>query len=223
MAKILLAPSLLSADFSCLREQVALVEKSGAQWLHFDVMDGHFVPNITFGPLVVKALRKYSGMFFDVHLMITDPDKYIGEFAQAGAENITVHYETVTHLHRTLSLIKSHGCQAGLSFNPATPIDNELIDYLHEQLDLVLIMTVNPGFGGQKFIYPVLEKIKKLKKHLEEKNYRQIKIEVDGGVDSQTAGMVIAAGAEVLVAGSAVFAQPDIEVATKNLLQIINS
>lgn len=214
-----LSPSLLSADFADLKNQVAIVENAGCHWLHFDVMDGHYVPNITIGPLVVKALRKHSKLFFDTHLMITNPDDFIDEFAKAGTDSLTVHYETTTHLHRTLSHIKSLGVKTGLSFNPSTPINNDLIDYIAPHLDMVLIMTVNPGFGGQKFIPEVVGKIKRLNDYLQEKNYNHINIEVDGGIDTKTVKDVISAGANVFVAGSSVFGQSDIKIATTNMLE----
>jgi ribulose-phosphate 3-epimerase len=217
-----LAPSLLSADFANLKSQVEIVENAGAKWLHFDVMDGHFVPNITIGPLVVKALRKHSKLFFDTHLMITNPDNFIEDFVKAGTDSLTVHYETTTHLHRTLSHIKSLGIKSGVSFNPSTPINNDFIDYIAPHLDMILIMTVNPGFGGQKFIPEMINKIKKINDYLEEKNYNHINIQVDGGIDTNTIKDVIKSGANAFVAGSSVFAQNDIHQATINLLNIMD-
>lgn len=214
-----LSPSLLSADFANLKGQVEIVENAGCQWLHFDVMDGHYVPNITIGSLVVKALRKHSKLFFDTHLMITNPDSFIEDFVKAGTDSLTVHVETTTHLHRTLSHIKSLGIKSGISFNPSTPIDNNLIDFIAPHLDMVLIMTVNPGFGGQKFIPEMIYKIKKLRDYLDEKNYNHINIEVDGGIDTNTIKDVIKAGANAFVAGSSVFAQDNIKEATINLIE----
>ncbi len=199
---IWIAPSILSADFSKLGEEVKEVESAGADLLHLDVMDGAFVPNITFGPLVVEAIRKVSSLTFDVHLMIESPDKYIEDFAKAGADWISVHAEATIHLHRTVWKIKDLGKKAGVALNPHTPL--EVIKYLLEDLDYVVIMSVNPGFGGQKFIPWSLKKIKHLADLKKEQNLNFL-IEVDGGVNKNTAPEVIKAGAEVLVAGSAVF------------------
>jgi len=209
-----IAPSILSADFARLGEQVALVEEAGAEVLHIDVMDGHFVPDITIGPLVVKALRPHSRMFFDVHLMIENPERYIEEFAKAGADNITVHLEATPHIHRAVQQIKSLGLKAGVSLNPATPLDG--LKYILEDLDMVLIMSVNPGFGGQKFIPAVLPKIQVLRRHLEQMQ-SSCEIEVDGGINLDTAAAVVKAGADILVAGAAVFASPDPAQAVRQL------
>ena len=198
----LIAPSILSADFARLGEEVKAVERAGADYIHVDVMDGHFVPNITIGPLVVEGIKKATGLPLDVHLMIENPDLYINDFAKAGADIISVHAEAVNHLHRSLQLIGDAGCRTAVSLNPATPL--EAIEYVLEDLDMVLIMSVNPGFGGQKFIRGVLPKIGRLKKMIVEKDL-DIDIEVDGGVNSKTIGDVSAAGANIFVAGSAVF------------------
>ena len=199
---IKISPSILSADFSRLGEDVQAVDRAGADYIHIDVMDGHFVPNITIGPLVVEALRKVTAKPLDVHLMIENPDLYISDFAKAGADIITVHQEAVPHLHRTLQLIKSLGKKAGVSLNPATPV--ETLDVILDELDLVLIMSVNPGFGGQSFIPSALDKIRTLRQRITERGL-STELEVDGGVKIDNIREVVAAGADVLVAGSAVF------------------
>ncbi|WML51961.1 ribulose-phosphate 3-epimerase [Neobacillus sp. PS3-12] len=204
MVKI--APSILSADFAKLGAEVLDVEQGGADLIHVDVMDGHFVPNITIGPLIVEAIRPVTKLPLDVHLMIEDPDQYIEAFAKAGADYITVHVEATRHLHRTLHLIKSLGVKAGVVLNPATPV--ETIQHIIADIDMVLLMSVNPGFGGQKFIPEVLPKIKKVKELAAEKG-AAIEIEIDGGVNPETAKLCIEAGATVLVAGFAVYNQED--------------
>jgi ribulose-phosphate 3-epimerase len=210
----LIAPSLLSADFARLAEEVKAVESAKADLLHLDVMDGRFVPNITFGPLVISALRPHTSLPFDVHLMIVEPSRYIEEFAKAGADWICVHAEAEIHLHRTITRIKELGKKAGLALNPHTPL--EMIEYLLSELDFVLIMTVNPGFGGQKFIPQVLKKIERLRKMIDESGLKTL-IEVDGGLNKETAKDVISAGADILVAGTAVFKEKDYSLAIEAL------
>lgn len=204
---IKIAPSILSADFSRLGEQVREAEAGGAELLHVDVMDGHFVPNITIGPLVVEALRRVTKLPLDVHLMIAQPEKYVEDFAEAGADYITVHAEATVHLDRLLAQIRGLGKKAGVSLNPATP--PVVLDYVWDKIDLVLAMSVNPGFGGQKFIPSVLSKIRYLAEERRRGTWRG-ELEVDGGINAETAGLVVEAGADVLVAGSAVFSTPDI-------------
>ncbi len=204
----LIAPSILSADFTRLGEQVGEAEKGGADWIHVDVMDGHFVPNITVGPLVVEAARRATKLPLDVHLMIEKPDRYLADFVSAGADWLTVHQETCPHLHRTVQRIRELGAQPGVAVNPSTPVET-LIEIL-PFVDLVLVMTVNPGFGGQRFIRESLPKITRLARLLESIGRPNVHIEVDGGIDPTTAPAVVEFGANVLVAGSAVFAKGSI-------------
>ena len=201
-----IAPSILSADFSRLGEEIAAIEAGGADYVHVDVMDGHFVPNITIGPLIVQAARRVTQLPLDVHLMIADPDRYIPDFAEAGADIIVVHAEATHHLHRTVQLIKSLGKRAGVSLNPATPLN--VLDYVLEDLDLVLLMTVNPGFGGQSFIDACLPKIQALRGIMDRRGI-EAELEVDGGVKTDNIARISHAGADVFVAGSAVFGSPD--------------
>lgn len=203
---IQIAPSILSADFSKLGEEVKQVEEGGADLLHVDVMDGHFVPNITIGPLVVEAVRKRTGLPLDVHLMIEQPERYIHAFAEAGADILTVHVEATSHLHRLIFQVKEAGVKVGVALNPATPL--EMVLPILADIDMVLLMTVNPGFGGQRFIPSVLHKIRRLRQILDQEGL-SADIEVDGGINGQTAAMTVEAGANILVAGSAIFGKGD--------------
>ncbi|TCT26818.1 ribulose-5-phosphate 3-epimerase [Melghiribacillus thermohalophilus] len=212
MTKI--APSILSADFANLEKEIKDVEQAGADYIHVDVMDGHFVPNITIGPLIVDAIRPVTDLPLDVHLMIDNPDLYIEAFAKAGADFMTVHQEACPHLHRTIQNIKSQGVKAGVVINPATPAD--MIRPVLQDVDMVLLMTVNPGFGGQTFIQSVLPKIKQVAEWREQQQL-SFEIEVDGGVNQETASLCVEAGADVLVAGSAIFNQPDRKKAIRDL------
>lgn len=209
---IKIAPSILSADFSKLDEQIKLIEKGGADLIHLDVMDGHFVPNITFGAPVIKMLRGVTDVPFDVHLMIENPERFIDDFVDAGADIITVHAESTVHLHRLIQQIKAHGIKAAVSLNPSTPLD--VLDYVLEDIDMVLIMSVNPGFGGQSFIPQCKDKIKKLKKMITDKNL-DVEIQVDGGVKLDNIREIMECGADIFVAGSAIFGEEDVVAATR--------
>lgn len=214
----LLAPSILNADLSNLAQQIRLVEMAGADWIHCDVMDGHFVPNLTFGPVMVKAAKRVTKLPLDVHLMIENPDKYLEEFAEAGADTITVHQEAVVHLNRTVNKIKELGIKAGVAINPATPVDT-LYD-IAEYVDLVLVMSVNPGFGGQSFIPGALRKIKEAAE-LRAKFQADFLIEVDGGLDKITTPEVLKAGCDVFVTGSSIFKSDNVTASTAELKNII--
>lgn len=212
---IKIAPSILSADFARLGEEVRAVEAAGADLIHVDVMDGHFVPNVTIGPLVVEAIKPVTGLPLDCHLMIENPDVYIPQFVKAGADIISVHVEATAHLHRTLQLIRSLGAKASVALNPHTPL--VMIENVLQDLDMVLLMTVNPGFGGQSFIPNVLGKIRALRQMLDAQDLHHVEIEVDGGVNAQTSQLVREAGANVLVAGSAVYNTSDYRAAISSV------
>ncbi len=217
--KILIAPSLLSADFTILSEQVGELEKGGADWIHLDVMDGRFVPNISFGPMIVRAVRSLTRLPLDVHLMIVEPDRYLGAFHDAGADMVTVHAETCPHLHRTVQAIRDLGMKPGVTVNPATSLD--AIGGILPSVDLLLLMSVNPGFGGQKFIPGSYKKITAAAGMIRETG-REIRLQVDGGVDASNAGDIVRAGANVLVAGNSVFSGKDIHAAIGRLREAAN-
>ncbi|MBK7746713.1 MAG: ribulose-phosphate 3-epimerase [Candidatus Obscuribacter sp.] len=211
----LIAPSILSADFARLGEEVKRVEEAGVDWIHVDVMDGHFVPNLTIGAPVVKALHNVTKLPLDVHLMITDPDKYLQDFADAGASYITVHQEACTHLQRTLAQIRNLGKKAGVALNPATP--EETLKYVLKDLDLVLVMSVNPGFGGQKFLTEAIAKVGRLRKMFNDAGLPDVHISVDGGINTETGAQVVEQGADVLVAGNSIYKASDINKAVQEL------